>query len=66
MESAIAERVNGILKDELLEEYFSDFKTAQNFISKAISIYNNIRLHYNIEMLTPEQAHTMKGEFKRR
>jgi len=66
LENAIAERVNGILKDELLEEYFPDFKTAQNSVSKAISIYNNIRLHSSIEMLTPEQAHTMKGEFKRR
>ena len=28
LENAIAERVNGILKQELLEEIFSDFATA--------------------------------------
>ncbi len=39
LENVIAERVNGILKDKLLEEYFPDFKTAQNSVSKAISLY---------------------------
>lgn len=66
LENAIAERVNGILKDELLEEAFIDLKTARESIQAAISIYNNIRLHSSIDMHTPQQAHQMNGEFKRR
>jgi hypothetical protein len=29
LENAIAERVNGILKDELLEDLYKDFESAQ-------------------------------------
>ncbi len=37
-ENALAECVNGILKVELLEECYSDFKTAEQAIAKAVSI----------------------------
>ena len=37
LENAIAERVNGILKQELLEELFPDFETAQKEIAIACS-----------------------------
>lgn len=45
LENAIAERVNGILKDELLEEVHSDFVTAQHNVAIAISTYNHLRPH---------------------
>jgi putative transposase len=60
-ENALAERVNGILKVELLEECYSDFKTADHAIAKAVSIYNHFRPHSSIGNLTPHQAQTMPG-----
>ncbi len=40
LENALAERVNGILKDELLQEQYVDFKQARQGVSLAVSIYN--------------------------
>lgn len=65
LENAIAERVNGILKDELLEVVFPDFNTAKESIDVAVNVYNNVRLHCSIDMLTPQQAHQKAGELKR-
>ena len=65
-ENAIAERVNGILKDELLEKSYSDYKQAVRGISIAISIYNHQRPHGSIDYLTPIEAHFRSGELKRR
>lgn len=65
LENAIAERVNGILKNELLEEIFSNLRSARKCVQEAISIYNNIRLHSSLNMLTPQEAHLKNGELKR-
>jgi len=65
LENAIAERVNGILKDELLESKYTSFKVAQEAIAVAVSIYNHQRLHLSINMLTPAQAHHLSGEMKK-
>lgn len=63
-ENAIAERVNGILKDEF---YISDNRMskleAKQIIDKSIKIYNELRPHMSCEMMTPNQAH-IKGKFK--
>jgi putative transposase len=53
--NAIAERVNGILKDEFLEEVYDNFEAALNNIAIAISTYNHLRPHGSIEMLTPSK-----------
>lgn len=66
LENAIAERVNGILKDELLEICYSHFQQAQIEIAIAISIYNYHRPHSSIDMLTPAEAHLKTGELKKR
>jgi len=66
LENAIAERVNGILKDELLEKSFESFTQARSGIDEAISTYNYLRPHLSIDMLTPAQAHARTGELKRR
>jgi transposase InsO family protein len=58
-ENALAERVNGILKVELLEETYPDFKMANQSIAKAVSIYNHFRPHSSIGNLTPQQAHNI-------
>jgi len=41
LENAIAERVDGILKGELLEEAFSSFIIAQREVAKDCRTYNH-------------------------
>jgi putative transposase len=65
-ENAIAERVNGILKDELLDKVYLDYKQAVKGVAVAISTYNHQRPHGSIDYLTPYEAHFMSGELKRR
>jgi len=65
-ENAIAERVNGILKDELLEKSHLNYKEAVRNVSIAISIYNHQRPHGSIDYLTPIEAHFRSGKLKRR
>jgi putative transposase len=56
-ENAIAERVNGILKTELLQVKYENEQQASRAIQKAVTIYNTIRPHLSIGLLTPETAH---------
>lgn len=65
-ENAVAERVNGILKAELLQTHYASLTEGTQQIDRAIEIYNNERCHSSIDMLTPVQAHTRTGELKRR
>ena len=56
--NAIAERVNGILKQEfLLEDYQLDIKTIKLLVGDAINIYNTKRPHWSCYMKTPENMH---------
>ena len=66
LENAIAERVNGILKQELLDEVFPNFKIAQEEIAIACSTYNHLRPHGSINNLKPMEAHMQTGEIKKR
>ncbi len=66
LDNAIAERVNGILKDELLEEVYPEFNAAQLAVASAISIYNHQRPHGSIDMLTPIIAHQKTGHIRKR
>ena len=65
-ENAIAERVNGILKDELLDKVYLDYNQAVKGVAVAISTYNHQRPHGSIDYLTPYEAHFRSGELKRR
>lgn len=57
-ENAIAESVNGILKEEFgLFETFGDFQNLTKQVQESIELYNQIRVHLSINMLTPNQAH---------
>jgi putative transposase len=59
--NAVAERVNGILKDEfMLERYQVDMRTMKKLVSDSIEIYNSLRPHYSCFMLTPDQMHKQK------
>jgi transposase InsO family protein len=65
-DNAIAERVNGILKQELLAEIYPNFKQARQAVASAIEVYNHHRPHSSVDMLTPAKAHTQTGEIRRR
>ncbi len=65
-DNAIAERVNGVLKMELLEPIFTDLDAARSGVTKAINTYNYLRPHSSISMLTPALAHGMIIELKRK
>jgi transposase InsO family protein len=62
LENAIAERVNGILKAELLEERFHSLAQAQEAIAIAISTYNHLRPNNSIGNMTPFEAHSLNSE----
>jgi putative transposase len=66
-ENAVAERVNGILKDEFgIGDGYPDETTARYEINKSIRVYNTYRQHMSCQMMTPEQAHLHgKYELKR-
>ena len=56
-ENAVAERVNGILKQEFgLGKTIPNLKTAQKMVKQAVEIYNNQRRHYSLELKTPQFA----------
>jgi putative transposase len=58
-ENAIAERVNGILKEEFyLSETFASYQEANSHIQQSIRTYNTQRPHLSCHMMTPEVAHT--------
>ncbi|WP_229969131.1 IS3 family transposase [Pontibacter harenae] len=65
LENALAERVNGVLKQELLETVYPDFAAARLAVATAVSIYNYQRPHSSVDMLTPVEAHGRTGELKR-
>jgi len=57
-ENAMAERVNGILKDEyLLDRTFNDFSDAQKACKEAVMLYNTRRPHWSLKFKTPEEMH---------
>jgi transposase InsO family protein len=61
-ENAIAERINGILKNEYLTgEYLIDQIDAKKETAYAIWMYNNKRPHYSCKFQTPTEAHHKEG-----
>ncbi len=58
LENAIAERVNGIIKEEYLNDYQIDnLDEAKGLLDAVIQLYNNERPHMSIGNLTPNQVH---------
>lgn len=56
--NAVAERVDGILKQEfLLEDYAEKLDVMKLLVADAIRIYNTKRPHWSCGMKTPEQMH---------
>ena len=58
LENAVAERVNGIIKDEYLDGHQADtIKDAKEVLKFAVELYNNERPHMSIGNLTPNHIH---------
>ena len=56
-ENAIAERVNGILKDEFyIDQCFFNIRHARIAIKNAVDIYNSKRLHLSLGYKTPNMV----------
>ena len=65
LENAIAERVNGIIKEEYLDAYeVNDIKEARELLDRVIQLYNNDRPHLSISNLTPNQVHHSQNPLK--
>ena len=61
-ENAIAERVNGILKQEFdIVRNVQNLDLKKKLIKNAIEIYNNQRPHLSNHMLTPIQMHKQQN-----
>ncbi|MUU78931.1 IS3 family transposase, partial [Winogradskyella endarachnes] len=59
-ENAVAERVNGILKDEFyLDQTFDSLKHAKKATKNAINLYNQIRLHVSLDYKTPNMVYKL-------
>ncbi len=59
LDNSIAERVNGILKDEwIYDKKLETRRSAINYIDKIINIYNTIRPHSSLGMYTPNYFHS--------
>jgi putative transposase len=60
-DNAIAERVNGILKQQVgLNQVFKNYQAAVTAVCKAIDAYNCLRPHMSVSNLTPQKAHLTK------
>lgn len=60
-ENAMAERVNGILKTELISESYPDLKAAMQHIARCITVYNYKRVHSSINWQIPNTVHAQAG-----
>ena len=59
-ENAVAERVNGILKDEFyLDQTFDNLNHAKKATKSAINLYNQIRLHVSLDYKTPNMVYKL-------
>lgn len=57
-ENALAERVNGILKDEFyMDQTFMNVAHAKRAVKSAIKLYNQIRLHLSLDFKTPNMVY---------
>ena len=65
-ENAVAERINGVLKQEfMIDKYNLDLKIMKQIVKESIDIYNELRPHYSNFMLTPDQMH-LQNQIKMR
>lgn len=63
--NAIAERVNGILKQEFQLERECSYEVLNVIVGRAIETYNNKRPHFSCDLLTPDLMH-QQNQIKRK
>lgn len=56
-QNALAERVNGILKQEFLLYRCKTFEDLEVLVAESITLYNHVRPHLSLGMNTPEAVH---------
>ena len=57
-ENAVAERINGILKQEFdIDKFDVETKIKRKIVDESIKIYNELRPHFSNHYLTPNQMH---------
>jgi putative transposase len=60
--NAIAERVNGIIKQEFgLETYNTSIEIMRKIVAESITIYNQLRPHLSCSFLTPNEMHKQQA-----
>ncbi|MBN8578221.1 MAG: IS3 family transposase [Cytophagales bacterium] len=58
LENPVAERVNGILKDEYLRHYqLTNIEQVSELLSDVVDRYNKLRPHQSINLITPDAVH---------
>ena len=66
LENAIAERVNGIIKEEYLTCYqLNDFHEANELLDQVIQLYNEERPHMSIGNKFPSVIHLSNQQTKK-
>jgi len=64
-QNALAERINGILKQEFLLYKCRNLNELKSLVKESVEIYNHLRPHLSLNMKTPEEVHkkaTSMGE----
>ena len=61
-QNALAERINGILKQEFLIHKCNNGRELEQLIKESIETYNNKRPHLSLNMKTPNFVHNKKPE----
>ena len=56
-QNALAERVNGILKQEFLLYKCRTLKELKSLVQESVDIYNRMRPHLGLDMKTPDEVH---------
>ncbi|WP_458576423.1 integrase core domain-containing protein [Aliamphritea spongicola] len=56
-QNALAERVNGILKNEYLIRKPDDIEQAKIMVDESVRMYNQRRPHLSLEYKTPDEVH---------
>jgi transposase InsO family protein len=65
LENAVAERINGIIKEEYLETYCIDsLQQARELLDGVVELYNQERPHMSIANFTPNSVHHSKTKMK--
>lgn len=59
LDNAVAERINGILKQEYIYPYLETGVPIKDILNQSLEAYNNDRPHRSLAMKTPEMVHNM-------